>query len=104
MTANQAIFPVMTMAQALGVSRSGFYAYLGRDPSARTVADVELTERIKQIHDGSRGTYGAPRIHAELADEGIAVGRDRPQADRTIDESRRLERRQPLQVVAHHHS
>ena len=36
-----------------------------------------LTERIGQIHHGSRGTYGAPRIHAELAETGIRCGRKR---------------------------
>ena len=77
MTANQASFPVKTMAQTLGVSRSGFYAWLDRTPSARAIADAKLTDRIKRIHDASKGTYGAPRIHAELADEGIQVGHKR---------------------------
>jgi len=77
MTANQASFPVTTMAQALGVSRSGFYAYLDRDPCARAVADAELTEWIKKIHTVSKETYGAPRIHAELTESGIHIGRKR---------------------------
>jgi len=77
MTANQALFPVQIMAKALGVSRSGFYAWRERAPSARAVADAELTVRIKAVHKNSRKTYGAPRIHAELADEGLSVGRKR---------------------------
>lgn len=77
MTANQAMFPISTMCKALCVSRSGFYAWRGRDPSARSIADVALTARVKAIHKASRGTYGAPRIRAELIDEGIAVGRKR---------------------------
>ena len=40
-------------------------------------ADAELTARVQEIHAGSRGTYGAPRIHAELAEAGVAVGRKR---------------------------
>ncbi len=57
--------------------RSGFFAWRDRAPSARSTADAELTARIKAIHSGSRETYGAPRIHAELADEGIQIGRKR---------------------------
>lgn len=77
MTANQAVYPIETMAKALGVSRSGFYAWSIRSPSARSKADGDLTERIKAIHRVSRRTYGTPRIHAELAETGIAVGRKR---------------------------
>lgn len=77
MTANQAMYPIQSMAKILGVSRSGFYAHAGRRPSGRDLADAELTERIKKIHAASKETYGAPRIHAELADEGISVGRKR---------------------------
>ena len=77
MTANQAMFSISTMCRSLGVSRSGFYAWQERCPSARAIADAELMERITTIHRGSRETYGAPRIHAELADEGIHVGRKR---------------------------
>ena len=77
MTANQAIHPVQLMAKTLGVSRSGFYAHSARLRSARDQADVELTERIENIHAASRQTYGAPRIQAELADIGLSVGRKR---------------------------
>ncbi len=77
MTANQAMHPISIMCKTLGVSRSGFYAWRERAPSTRSVADAELTARIKSIHQASRETYGAPRIHAELADEGMSVGRKR---------------------------
>jgi putative transposase len=77
MTANQAMYPIETMAKTLGVSRSGFYAWSGRSPSARALADGDLTGRIKTIHQASRQIYGAPRVHAELADAGINVGRKR---------------------------
>ena len=70
-------FPIETMARAMSVSRSGFYAWRGRAPSARTISDNALTERIQSIHKASKQTYGAPRIHAELADEGVHVGRKR---------------------------
>ena len=77
MTANQAMFPISAMSTALGVSRSGFYAWRARAPSSRSIADAELTARIKAIYRASRETYGAPRIHAELIDEGVHVGRKR---------------------------
>lgn len=74
MTANQAEYSIQMMSRTLGVSRSGFYAHHRRPPSARSVADEALTERIEAIHKASKETYGAPRIHAELADESIHVG------------------------------
>ena len=77
MTANQACFPIHTMARTLGVSRSGYYAHSKREPCARSRSDAALTKRITTVHTTSRQTYGAPRIHAELADEGLAVGRKR---------------------------
>ena len=77
MTANQAMFPVSTMSRTLGVSRAGYYAWRRRAPSARSLADADLTARIKAVHRASRGTYGALRIHADLIDENIRVGRKR---------------------------
>ena len=77
MKANQASYPVRRMCDLLGVSPSGYYTWLNRGPSAREQADRALRERIVDIHSRSRGTYGAPRIHAELSFEGVAVGRKR---------------------------
>jgi len=70
--------PVSRLARVLGVSRAGFYAWQSRPPSERARADRDLLERIKTIHEETDGIYGAPRIHAELADEdGLRVGRKR---------------------------
>ena len=77
MTAHQAIHPVATMCRVLGVSPSGYYAWRKRPLSPRARADVELTAHIDAIHRASRGTYGAPRVHAELAALGIHIGRKR---------------------------
>ncbi|MBD3662561.1 IS3 family transposase [Sulfitobacter sp. TSTF-M16] len=63
------------MSRTLGVSRRGFYAHHSRPPSARSVADEALGDRIAKIHKASKETYGAPRIHTELADKGVSVGR-----------------------------
>jgi putative transposase len=53
----------------LGVSPSGYYAYVRRPPSRRAVEDAGLLERIEHFHARSRGTYGAPRIHRDLREE-----------------------------------
>jgi len=58
--------PVTTLCRVLGVSTSGYYDWRGRGVSARAQRDAELTELIVEIHQASRGTYGAPRVHAEL--------------------------------------
>jgi putative transposase len=62
------------MCRVLGVSRSGYYAWLGRPPSTRSLSDALLRERIEKIHEDCDGTYGRPRIHAELKEEGVRVG------------------------------
>jgi len=77
MKANQAGFPVRVTCRVLGVSPSGYYDWQDRGPSARAIADAELIERIKAYHRASRHTYGSPRIHADLAEEGYRVGRKR---------------------------
>lgn len=74
MRARQAEHPVATMCRALGVSTSGYYAWVGRAPSKRTREDAVLRRRIEAIHGRSRGTYGRPRVHAELKEEGVRVG------------------------------
>jgi putative transposase len=69
---------VSLLCRVLGVSRAGFYAWRSRPPSTRAVTDQALTAQIRAIHERSRGTYGAPRVHAELRlDHGVGVGRKR---------------------------
>jgi putative transposase len=70
--------PVALSCRLLGVSRTGYYAWRrGRPLSARARADAELTRAIHRIHHESRGTYGSPRVHAELRAEGHRCGRNR---------------------------
>ena len=69
--------PVSLMCELLGVSESGFWAWLGRAPSDRALSDAWLTERIRTIHAASSGRYGSPRVHAMLRREGIRVGEKR---------------------------
>ena len=74
---NRADHKIATMCRVLEVSSSGYYAWRKRKPSARAQADQKLSDRIRDIHSRSRGTYGVPRIHAQLASEGVLVGRKR---------------------------
>jgi putative transposase len=74
---HRATYAVTRLCRMLGVSPSGYYAWRTREPSKRACADEALQNRIVDIHAGSRGTYGVPRIHAELAADGVRVGRKR---------------------------
>jgi putative transposase len=65
-------WPVALLCRVLGVSRSGFYAWRSRTPSAAEVRREELAEQITAIHAGVKGRYGSPRIHAELVARGTA--------------------------------
>ena len=77
MSANQAEFPIATMARVLGVSESGYHAWRGRAPSTHAVEDKMLLKRVRTVHATSRETYGSPRIHAELQATGSRHGRKR---------------------------
>lgn len=77
MRAHQAEFRVRTMARMLGVSPSGYYAWLTRPASARAVEDRRLSALIRAAHAASRAVYGAPRVWADLRDRGLSVGRKR---------------------------
>ena len=74
---HQAQFPVAAMCRLLGVSRSGYYAWVGRPPSSRAVSDAQLTKAVQASHARSEGTYGAPRILADLQEAGERVGQKR---------------------------
>jgi putative transposase len=75
--AKKAQHPVSLLCSVLGVSRAGYYAWKHRPASARERRDRELIEQIGAIHDESQGTYGWPRIHAELRHRGVRVSRKR---------------------------
>jgi len=73
----KARYPVRILCTALGVSPSGYYAWRSRGPSARSRSDAALAEKIRRFHARSRGTYGVPRIWADLAESGDRVSRKR---------------------------
>lgn len=80
MDAQKAEFPIRFMAKRLGVSTSGFYEWRYRQthPCRRQIEDAALSETIIEVWRQSRGTYGSPRVWAELRlGLGIEVGRKR---------------------------
>jgi putative transposase len=68
---------VSRLCSVLGVTRQGFYAWLGRSPSARRAQDQQLKEMILDSYEKSWRTYGTPRMHAELSDHGVGISRKR---------------------------
>ena len=70
-------FNVERMSKVLKVSRSGYYNFLKARPSGREEANEKLLIKIKEIYQESRGTYGSPRIHAELIANGNSCSRKR---------------------------
>ncbi len=77
MQQEKATHHIATLCRVLGVSPSGYYAWCARPLSARAQADRVLLAQIRAMHERSRGTYGAPRIHAELRAQGVWCGRKR---------------------------
>jgi putative transposase len=75
--AKRAQHPVSLLCSVLGVSRAGYYAWKHRPASPRQRRDDELTALIRDIHDESEGSYGWPRMHAELRHRGVHVSRKR---------------------------
>jgi putative transposase len=66
---------VQVCCRVLTVSESGFYAHRGRAPSERSIRHAWLTDLITEVHAASRGTYGVPRVRAELMmGRGVRVG------------------------------
>ena len=71
------IFPIDQMAQVLGVSRSGYYDFIKETIGKRDLENEVLLKRIREIWKASFHTYGSPRIHATLLDEGFSCSRVR---------------------------
>lgn len=64
------------MCTVFDVSSSGYYDWLARPESDRRQRHRRLVVKIKAIHQGSREIYGSPRIHSELVDNGLVVGKN----------------------------
>ena len=74
---HRGIWPIGWLCEALGVSRSGFYAWLSRPPSRRARADEELSGKVRASFLASDRTYGARRVWHDLLAEGVICGRHR---------------------------
>jgi putative transposase len=75
--AERAQHDVSRLCSMIGVSRQGFYAWLGRGSSARHLQDQRLKALIADAHEKSWRTYGVPRMHAELRDQGVRIAKKR---------------------------
>jgi transposase InsO family protein len=75
--AEKAQYPIEVLCQVLEVSRSGYYAWRKRPPSARSKTDARLAVEIAATHRKSKRRYGSPRVHQALRRKGIRVGRKR---------------------------
>ena len=75
----RADFGVKRLCRVLGVHRSGFYAWLAQADrrATRSVQDDRLVDQIRQIHRDTAGTYGSPRVTAELRAQGVVVNHKR---------------------------
>ncbi len=73
----KATYPVTALCRALAVSRAGFYAWFSRPESERDREDRRLAALIEASHEGSRRTYGSPRVHADLIAGNERVGKKR---------------------------
>ena len=75
--AEKAHYPINLMCRCLSVSRSGYYAWRVREPSARNQEDEKLKVKIAASHAASNRTYGSPRILRDLREDGDLVSRKR---------------------------
>lgn len=69
---HKAEFPVEVLCETLKVSRSGYYAWTRRPSSPTALRRERLVQQIREAHRESRSTYGSPRVHRELRDQGVA--------------------------------
>jgi transposase InsO family protein len=76
-SAEKANYPVSMMCRVLEVSRSGFYAWYKRPPSARQISDQQLAQEILVVHLAGRGCYGTRRVQRGLRAAGMRVGHKR---------------------------
>ena len=99
MNANQAKLAVHTMCRVLRISASGYYDWLNRSPSKRSIDDAVMVQRIRAIHAESDATYGMPRVRAELLDQGVRISAKRVARLMRINAIRGISRRRGFVVT-----
>jgi len=77
MAAEKAHFPIAFMCRHLGVSKSGYYAWCKRPECARAREDRRLAVLTREAYERNRRVYGSPRVHRELAAQGVNISRKR---------------------------
>jgi putative transposase len=101
------MYRVPTMYRVLDISRSGYYAWLGRGPSRRDQANAVLLGTIEAVHTESDRTYGSPRMHPGLPDHGVQASLNRVVrlmrvADLVLEAlDMAMEQRRPESVIHH---
>jgi transposase InsO family protein len=100
--AEKANFPVSVLCRILQVTRQGYYAFERRPTSARAVSEARLRERVREVHECSKGRYGSPRVHQALRRNGERVGKRRVErAMRSLGLCARERRRFRVTTAAH---
>jgi putative transposase len=70
-------YPIRPLCRAMQVSVSGFYHWLERPPSARSIEQLHVVTAIRVAHARGRGFYGPKKLRDELLDDGLDVGINR---------------------------
>jgi putative transposase len=70
-------FPISLLCRVLGVSRSGYYKYLGRDPKEKMMREFPLFSKVRAIQKRAKGSYGSRRMSRQLCKDGHQIGRHR---------------------------
>ncbi len=96
---------LLNLCRVLGVSRSGYYHWSERGPSARAQANARLPVEIKRTHEANLGAYGTLKTWRALNAQGIACGKHRvAHLRRTNGIEARRKRRSPYSIIAHEHT
>lgn len=95
-------FPLESLCRALGVSRSGYYAWRCRKPSARAKANADLLQDIRRVHHDHRGACGAVKTWRVLQQEGVMCGKHRVARLRR-EHGIEAKRKQRFRVTTEHH-
>ena len=93
---HRAIWPIKWLCEALGVSRSGFHAWLTRSPSRRAREDETLSAKVRASFLDSDRTYGARRVWHDLLEDGASCGLHRVERLMRVQALRARPRRRGL--------